>query len=670
MSSKNKSPKQFDNFSLDLIIKKRLAIIFICLVFCFIILVIRLVNLQITDFNTYYQRALNNSLSVTEIEHARGNILDKDLNILVTNRQITNLVYQKNEKETKASREEKTKLLISLFNPDISKMSFRQKQDALLYYYPDVVDDQFKVSNKLSLDELYNLKLKYIDLKLIESKLTFEQLQFYSIYSKMLYYNNLVVIEDLSPQQVALFLEHKDQLSGIKIDFSWQRFNNYNVGLSSVFGAITNEVSGIPRENALYLLASGYRLNSRLGRSGLESFYEYYLKGNNSIALLNQKNNHQGAKNIIYNGRLGDDLVVSLDNTLQQISYSAAQKFLLEKAYQPTNKYFNQIYIVATNPNNGDVLANVGLMIDKDKNIISVSDRTYTTQYSVGSSIKGAVVYMALDRGLFKAGETIVDEPIKIKGTELKKSYVNLGIIDEQRALANSSNVYMFYTAIRLGEGKYEYNKPLNLKPEAFNYMRANFARFGLGVSTGLDVDYEATGYKSNKKDPGFLLDFAIGQFESYTPMQLAQYVSTVANGKYRYQLRFGLATYGINNNYTSQNPVKILNSIDNPKAIERVQSGFRLCVTDGYCKRLNNLDYEVAAKTGSAEDFYYDEELKERIDVVTNTLVAYAPYKTPQVAFSCVVPYYANGENTQSNGCELVIYQIMKEYTPFINKQ
>lgn len=667
MSSKNKTPKQFDHNSLDLIIKSRFVIVFIFLLFCFSILILKLLYLQIFNSNQYYQRALRNSLSINEIEHARGKILDRDDNILVSSAQVTNLIYQKLNDETKESREEKTKLLIELFNPSIEKMTFREKQDALLYFYPDAVDNLLEVSAKLSLDELYNLKLKYVDSSLIESKLTFEQLQFYNVYSKMLYFNNLVVVENLTPQQVATFLGYKDKLKGIKIDYNWQRVSNKHTGLSSVFGNMTDEVSGIMKENSLYLLAKGYNLNSRLGKSGLESFYEENLKGYNSLVVNNNKNQ---INEVLNKGHLGDDLVISIDNNLQQIVYSAAKDFLLEKAYKPTTEYFNQLYIVATNPNNGDILANVGLSIDKDKNIISVSDRTYTNQYSVGSAIKGAVVYMALDKGLFKPGETIVDEPIKIQGTELKKSFVNLGIIDDQKALSNSSNVYMFYTAIRLGEGKYEYNKPLLLKPEAFNYMRSNFARFGLGVSTGLDVDYEATGYKANNNDPGFLLDFAIGQYESYTPMQLAQYVSTIANGKYRYQLRFGLSTYGSNNNYTGQNKVKILNTIDNEMAIKRVQSGFRLCVTDGYCKRLKNLDYEVAAKTGSAEDFYFDEKLNKRIDVVTNTLVAYAPYNNPKVAFSCVAPYYNNGENTQSNGCELVMYQILKKYTPFINKQ
>ena len=33
---------------------------------------------------------------------------------------------------------------------------------------------------------------------------------------------------------------------------------------------------------------------------------------------------------------------------------------------------------------------------------------------------------------------------------------------------------------------------------------------------------------------PGFLLDYAIGQYDTYTPLQLAQYMSTIANGGYR----------------------------------------------------------------------------------------------------------------------------------------
>ena len=78
-------------------------------------------------------------------------------------------------------------------------------------------------------------------------------------------------------------------------------------------------------------------------------------------------------------------------------------------------------------------------------------------------------------------------------------------------------------------------NNPLDIKQETFNKMRYYFRQFGLGVSTGIDLPNESIGQVGRTDNiPGFLLDYAIGQYDTYTPLQLAQYISTIANGGYR----------------------------------------------------------------------------------------------------------------------------------------
>ena len=78
-------------------------------------------------------------------------------------------------------------------------------------------------------------------------------------------------------------------------------------------------------------------------------------------------------------------------------------------------------------------------------------------------------------------------------------------------------------------------NNPLDIKQETFNKMRYYFRQFGLGVSTGIDLPNESIGQIGRTDNiPGFLLDYAIGQYDTYTPLQLAQYISTIANGGYR----------------------------------------------------------------------------------------------------------------------------------------
>src|SRR5699024_12331684 len=88
-----------------------------------------------------------------------------------------------------------------------------------------------------------------------------------------------------------------------------------------------------------------------------------------------------------------------------------------------------------------------------------------------------------------------------------------------------------FHIALRMGgEFNYQWNKAVNISSEAFQDMRNYFGQFGLGVKTGIDFPNESSGYIGESPDNGKLLDLAIGQFDTYTTLQLAQYVSTIAN--------------------------------------------------------------------------------------------------------------------------------------------
>ena len=132
-----------------------------------------------------------------------------------------------------------------------------------------------------------------------------------------------------------------------------------------------------------------------------------------------------------------------------------------------------------------------------------------------------------------------MDEPIKIKGTKEKKSHRSMGLINEIDALAYSSNVYMFRIAMLLGGANYVYDGPLKINDEAFETLRRDLGELGLGVKTGIDVPYEELGvHRDKNRTGGLLLDASIGQYDTYTNIQLAQYASTLANGEKRSQAK------------------------------------------------------------------------------------------------------------------------------------
>src|SRR5690606_31853900 len=81
--------------------------------------------------------------------------------------------------------------------------------------------------------------------------------------------------------------------------------------------------------------------------------------------------------------------------------------------------------------------------------------------------------------------------------------------------------------------------KSASIDFSGFEKFRRYFQQFGLGTETGVDYPYEATGFEGTNPMAGNLLDFAIGQYDTYTALQLAQYVSTIANDGYRVRPRF-----------------------------------------------------------------------------------------------------------------------------------
>ena len=206
---------------------------------------------------------------------------------------------------------------------------------------------------------------------------------------------------------------------------------------------------------------------------------------------------------------------------------------MLPKMNQIPN-FYNRSFVVIMDPNTGEILAMAGKQIIKGANGYEIYDYTpgvTTSPVVVGSVVKGASHIVGYNTGALSIGEVRKDFCIKnCRNTRKNVHGLKLGTLNDITALKQSSNSYQYQTAIKVGGGYYAYDEPLSINEEAFDTYRNTFAQFGLGVMTGIDLPVESLGYKGSSTMSGYLLDFAIGQYDTYTPIQLAQYVSTVAN--------------------------------------------------------------------------------------------------------------------------------------------
>ena len=173
------------------------------------------------------------------------------------------------------------------------------------------------------------------------------------------------------------------------------------------------------------------------------------------------------------------------------------------------------------------------------------------------------------------------------------------------------------------------------------------FNSYGLGVKTGIDLPNESTGLKGMNDTPGLILDFSIGQYDTYTPLQLTQYINTIANNGVRNKLSLLKEVHkssinDISNNIIYKNDVEKLGSVDlDIKYIKRIQEGFKAVMGyNGLGFGYINLKYEPAGKTGTSQSFY-DSDSDGVIDkqTISTTFAGFAPFSNPEISIVIVSP-------------------------------
>lgn len=655
------------------IVNHRILLLGAVIITVFVIVAARLFYLQISEHENYKIKLENYSSQEQRTLVARGAMYDRNGKTVVESASSLNITYFPPEGTTSEDKWKLAKQFVKTFHIKDSKLNLSDYQDLYLFLYRDENGFQSDGTHLLSEDELLSIETAAQKDALIRSKITKEMAQkvaskedenAYVIYQAM---NKLpasqmkVIIEDADNKDVAYLMEHKDQFRGFDVDFgSWKREYPYGDTLRDVLGRVSTTKQGVPFEEREYFTAKGYSISDRVGISGLEKQYEQLLSGTPRIQEVNYGNDGIAVLDEISSGKKGYDLHLTIDIDLQQ----KVDKILADtlKRYGETSgrEAFNQCFMLLMNPKTGEIYSINGAMLNEDKSITKFASGVYLNSYQVGSVAKGATVYMMLNEGIQSANTVEDDSPMNIAGLK-KSSYRNYGLVNGREALAVSSNVYMWKSVIKLAGGTYQYGKSLNISidkaEETLKLMRNYYSSFGLGLKTGLDVPNEALGVSSNIKEVGNLLDYSIGQFETYSPIQLGQYVSAIANGGYRVQPKLVNYATEINSDYRIyENKTKILSSIrGDSKHLEEVVNGFRDCVTENHCGvALNTMDKGVAAKTGTAQVYI----VGEKEGHYTNTSeIGFAPYDDPEVAFVCSAPTSsADTHNLEANICSTII--------------
>ncbi|MGM8213716.1 peptidoglycan D,D-transpeptidase FtsI family protein [Virgibacillus sp. W0430] len=643
----------------------RLNILFFIVFLLFSVLIVQLGIVQILKGEAFQQEIDRTIQDTTKIPVPRGKMLDRYHNVVVDNMPLYSITYTPPkgvQAEDKLELAEDLARFIAMdSDEELDRVTLRNKKE---YWYlknkeKAVARLSDEEKQKLNDVEQYDLALKRITEDEVRD-FSKEELEVIAIKKELdkafSLTPHVVKNKDVTAEEYAQVAEHLDLLPGINATTDWEREYPFEESISSFIGSITSQDQGIPADKEQYYLSRGYSRNDRVGISGLEEQYEDVLRGRKEqIQYTTTKSGKVIDSEVIVPGERGKDLILTIDMEFQQrvdeIVRDELKNTIQKFPYQ--NQHLEDAIAVAMNPQTGEILAISGQHYNRSKN--KFEDAAFKALYDAhlpGSSIKGATVLAGYQSGVISPYQSFTDRPIKIAETPIKASYRRLGPVNDLSALKLSSNVYMYYIALRMG-GEYRNPFPDNGRPtfnsDAFAEMRSYFHQFGLGVKTGIDFPYEATGVRGTLYKPGLLMDYAIGQYDTFTTLQLAQYVSTIANDGYRVKPYFvkeirepAIEDGELGPLYKSTNP-QVLNRIQmEDSEIKRVQEGFRKVFRESGgtgARYWAGKAYNAVGKTGTAENAIYKDR-KKLADTENLALVGYAPMENPEIAFAIMVPH------------------------------
>lgn len=500
---------------------------------------------------------------------------------------------------------------------------------------------------------------------------------------------------DLTAQEMAFFLERKDQFPGIEIvEESIRHYDEDRVAVQTIgyLRKFSSTLDVLWYDSVRAWMASEnkdtsleYTQEEFVGFDGLEMQYQHELRGKNGYKSvpINPRNMVNGIPELTAPEK-GYDLHTTINKKVQL----AAQQAITEQLeWLQSNRVSGKLhpdaktgYAVAMEVETGNIVA-MASMPDYNTNVwqsggISSEDwkriennyqngtitpissgrsgHDFESTVYLGSTIKPLSVLIGLNEGLFKTNDTYTDRGIAYFGKNNSSSVQNSGRyayggMDPSRAIHKSSNAFMVDMV----------GKRLNKKygAEGIDVWDKYMKEFGLGASTGVDLPREFHGmldYRDEGETPLARLVYAsFGQQAKYTTLQLAQYTATLASHGKRMEPHLVSKITDSDGNVVKEIKPKVLNEVNFKKEHwNEVISGMKTDVS-----AFNGFSYDFARKTGTSEQ----SDKGKNID--NGVFIAFAPREKPKLAVAVIVPEGGFGSSSAAPIARKIFEAYDQEY-------
>ncbi len=516
-----------------------------------IVLLIQLFNIQIIHGEEYLEKSSSRLTRETTIHAARGNILDRNGNIIAG----TKINYSLNLYRSKIDTNTLNNTLLEVIkvleaNGDTYKDSFPIKINPIEFTIEEERQKKWLKNNDIEetvnaeeilqkYKEKYEIKNENIEevRKIIGLRYGIEK----EGYSSMRAYT---ISKSISKKSVAIFEEQNLSFPGVDIEISPSRA--YVKG--SLASHTIGYVGAINEEE--YKKNQGYLMNDYIGKSGIEYVFETYLKGENGIKQTDMSiDGTKTGEYVTKEAVQGDSVVLTIDANLQQVAENSLKNNLqkIRNGEYGEARDVQSGGAVVVDVKTGEILALASypdfepqLFVDgiskekwdeyNNESKSALINRTIQSAYAPGSIFKMVSAIAGLETGAVTKTETINDTGIYPKGHKPKcwiysDRGIGHGSLNVSGAIKNSCNYYFYELITRM--------KIEDLEKYA-NY-------FGLGQKTNIELPGEISGTLAGKTlyDKlgetwyyGNSLSAVIGQAENnFTPLQIARYIAMLANG-------------------------------------------------------------------------------------------------------------------------------------------
>ncbi len=591
------------------ILRRTLVLMVLFGVVVFIPLIVTLYNLMIRDHDYYEAQAIDNQTRYTSLSASRGQIFDRNMNVLASSKTVETVFIDPNEIAQEMTKPENSNLL-----------------DHIARGLSEILDVSTDFVYKQAEDKAFRYKV-------IRRKIP----------------------EELA-DEVRSFVS-ENEIKGVYLETDAQRYYPYSSLAAQVMGFVSTDnvgSEGLETYYDSYLQGTAGKVVTTKGNYGSEMLYTYEKyydasDGDSLVTTIDQTVQHYLEKNLetaiekydIINGAFGIVMDVNSGQILAMANLGS---------YDPNN--YQEIYDQALA---GQLEAQYqdALLLDKDSDAYQEAmsaynqavaaerlrqwrNRCVSDGYEPGSTFKLVTLAAALDCGAVTENSTFYcggHETFNDREQEVSCwKAAGHGMQTTMEALGHSCNIAFGHIGV-------------NMTRKTFvEYFKA----FGFLEKTGVDLPGEASGlfWAEDKFSVANLISASFGQTFRVTPMEQVRAVAAIVNGGYLLKPYVVSQVLDSDGNVVKSNERTVLRQVISEETSATMCKMMEYVVTDGTAGSAKTPGYRVGGKTGTSEKIdTYDENGKPVEDKIVS-FIGVAPIDAPKyvVLVALDTPNYVAG--------------------------